>query len=132
MCFQRIFPSAPTLLKAASASSLPHQTFGYYAEGASPTTALLPLEWQARLIRVCNPNTRGNVGWCLEIHDLLVSKYLAARPKDVEFSAAAVQHGLCEEATLRERLSLVEVDPARSAVARDQIDFHFVRRKSAQ
>jgi hypothetical protein len=33
------------------------------------------------------PNTGGAVGWCLEAHDLAVSKLIAGRAKDLEFVA---------------------------------------------
>jgi hypothetical protein len=34
-----------------------HQTFGYYAQGVSPQTAILPAGWQRRLVRLTSPNT---------------------------------------------------------------------------
>src|SRR6266496_5327982 len=36
-----------------------HQTFGYRADGVSPTTASLPKDWETRLVKVCNENTGG-------------------------------------------------------------------------
>ena len=42
-----------------------HGTFGYYAQGVSQTTAVLPHGWQDRLIRYETPNTNGVVAWCL-------------------------------------------------------------------
>jgi len=36
-----------------------HQTFGYYAQGVSEETAVLPLGWKERLVVVRNENTRG-------------------------------------------------------------------------
>src|SRR5438093_11797861 len=35
-----------------------HETYGYYAQGVSPTTAFLPRGWEERLIVVQNENTR--------------------------------------------------------------------------
>jgi hypothetical protein len=58
--------------------SLFHATFGYYAHGVDDRTALLPNGWQSRLIKIENANTGGAVGWCLEPHDLAVSKLVAA------------------------------------------------------
>ena len=69
-----------------------HATFGYYAQGVEETTAVLPDGWKARLIPVRNENTRGATGLCLEVHDLLISKYVAGREKDHRFSAAAARH----------------------------------------
>ena len=59
-----------------------HTTFGYYAQGVGPETAVLPLGWEARTIPIHSPATRGATGLPLEIHDLLVAKYAAGREKD--------------------------------------------------
>src|SRR5882724_1291095 len=44
-----------------------HRTFGYYAQGVSETTAVLPAGWKDRLVPIRNENTRGATGWALEI-----------------------------------------------------------------
>ncbi|MBM3849610.1 MAG: hypothetical protein FJ396_05370 [Verrucomicrobia bacterium] len=84
--------------------SMFHETFGYYAHGVDETTAVLPTGWRERLVRVENENTRGSIGWCLEPHDLAVSKLVAAREKDLDFIATLLRHGLVAAETLRERL----------------------------
>lgn len=86
-----------------SASSRFHETFGYYAHGVDETTATLPEGWPERLVRLQNENTMGAVGWCLEPHDLAVSKLAAGREKDIRFV----------QAMLRERLITAEVVRAR-------------------
>jgi hypothetical protein len=78
-------------------------TFGYHADGVSPTTATLPAGWESRLVRVCNENTNGAVGWCLEPHDLAFSKLAARREKDLAFVAALVRHQMIRPSTM-ERL----------------------------
>ena len=40
-----------------------HETFGYYAHGVSPETAILPAGWEGRLIRLSNSNTDGDFAW---------------------------------------------------------------------
>jgi len=90
-----------------------HETFGYYAQGVGPETAVLPDGWQDRLVRVESPRTRGAVGLCLEIHDLVISKYVAEREKDLEFNRAAIVHGLVEEENLRHRLESTSIDESR-------------------
>ena len=87
-----------------------HETFGYYAQGVGPETAVLPDGWQDRFIRVESPRTRGAVGLCLEIHDLVISKYVAEREKDFAFARVAIAHGLVEEETLRHRLESMPID----------------------
>ena len=42
-----------------------HGTYGYYAHGVSPETAILPAGWQQRLIPISNANTGGATGLCL-------------------------------------------------------------------
>ncbi len=87
-----------------------HETFGYYAHGVGPTTATLPEGWRERLVPVRNDNTRGATGWCLEIHDLVISKLAAGREKDLDFAREAARHRLAEETTLRERLAVTDLD----------------------
>jgi hypothetical protein len=83
-----------------------HDTFGYYAQGVGESTATLPAGWTERLVAVRNENTRGATGWCLEAHDLVVSKLVAGREKDLRFAEEAVRHGLVKAETLAERLRI--------------------------
>ncbi len=98
-----------------------HDEFGYYAQGVGPTTAILPAGWEARLVAVTNDNTRGAVGQCLEIHDLLAAKYIAARDKDRRFCRDAVRRGLAHEATLLDRIALLPVDDERRRVVETEV-----------
>ena len=82
-----------------------HETFGYYAQGVEEGTAVLPEGWRARLVPIRNAATRGATGWCLEIHDLVVSKYVAGREKDDVFIREAIRHGMLDRRTLEERLA---------------------------
>jgi hypothetical protein len=66
-------------------ASMFHATFGYYAQGVSVSTAILPAGWRDRLVRFETPATGGIVAWCLEAHDLWISKAIANRAKDVEW-----------------------------------------------
>ena len=86
-----------------------HETFGYYAHGVGETTAILPEGWRERLVPVCNANTRGATGWCLEIHDLVMSKLAAGREKDLEFALEAARHRLVTEDVLSKRLSVIQL-----------------------
>ena len=38
--------------------------------------------------------TNGVVAWCLDLHDLWLSKAIAGRPKDYEFSRALANNGV--------------------------------------
>jgi hypothetical protein len=88
------------------------ETHGIYAQGVGQHTARLPRGWRDRLIPLCNENTDGVTGWCLERHDLCVSKLLAGRPKDIEFCRALIATGIAEPATLLERLAQCDATTA--------------------
>ena len=99
-----------------------HQTFGYYAQGVAPGTAILPAGWEERLIAVNTPATLGATGWCLEIHDLLVSKCIAGREKDRSFCQVALAAGLASGEVLRARLASTALEPAVRAVVADRLE----------
>jgi len=82
-----------------------HETFGYYAQTVDETTAMLPNGWQERLIPICNENTNGITGYCLEIHDLIISKLNAGREKDFYFFKAAINLHILSEEILINRLN---------------------------
>ena len=92
--------------------SMFHETFGYFADGVTPDTATLPEGWEDRLVAISGPGTAGNTGWALELHDLLISKYVANREKDRLYTKAALAHGLAEVQTLEARLACTSVDAA--------------------
>ncbi len=96
---------------AIGEGSLFHGTFGYYAQGVGVDTAILPTGWEDRLVPVSNENTRSATGWCLEIHDLFISKLAALREKDLEYVRAG--WSLIDLALLRERLAATSMDDAR-------------------
>jgi hypothetical protein len=62
-----------------------HETFGYYAHGVGPETALLPRNWKDRLVVISNVNTRGIRGYCLHPIDIAASKLVAGRERDIEY-----------------------------------------------
>jgi hypothetical protein len=95
-----------------------HQTYGYYAHGVGPETARnLPAGWDLRLIPLHNENTRGITGWGVEIHDLVLGKYVSGREKDLGFNAQVIALGLVSQKRLLERVGCLEV----SDVIKDQI-----------
>ncbi|MGH9066621.1 MAG: DUF6036 family nucleotidyltransferase [Acidimicrobiales bacterium] len=105
------------LVEGALGEGSPFQeSFGVYADGVGEHTARLPRGWRDRLVPVCNDNTNGVTGWCLEPHDLCVSKLLAGRPKDHDFCRALVRAGLVDPELLLDRLDQLE----RSTEERDR------------
>lgn len=84
-----------------------HVTFGYYAHGVGPETAKAPAGWQDRLVRLDVPPRPGSthpaVAWCIEVHDLVLAKLVAGRPRDWEFARDALAAGVVQAETLRGR-----------------------------
>ena len=99
------------------------QTFG--ADGVELNTAMLPESWQDRLVAIDNPNTTGYIGLCLELHDLLLSKYFAGRDKDHEFCLAVVQAHLADRDVLLQRLAAMPIDATARARIERRIDADF-------
>ena len=87
-----------------------HKTFGFYVDGVSPTTARLPQGWECRLVAVCNPNTNGATGWCLEVHDIAVAKSVAGREKDLRYIRDLWKEGLISLDTMEARLDATDID----------------------
>lgn len=94
-------------------------TYDYYAHAVARETFTAPAGWEQRLVAVRNDNTGGATGWCLEVHDLLLSKSVAGRERDWEFVESALRHGLADPAELRHRIDDLPVsDPQLGAVRR--------------
>ena len=64
-------------------------------------------------------------GLCLEVHDLVLSKYVASREKDRAFNRAAIRHGFVQRDVLLDRLGSMDVDPAIRKILRERIDADF-------
>jgi len=103
-----------TLLDGSIGEESPfYHSFGYYAQGVSMTTAVLPSGWRERLVPLTNPNTGGVTAWCLDVHDLWVAKLAAARSNDVTFCEALIRDGLVDVENLRRRLELTNLPDGR-------------------
>ena len=103
-----------------------HETFGYYAHGVGPETAILPAGWESRLVRVEGPGTAGAVGLCLEPHDLAISKLMAGRDKDLEYLRVAAFSGLLDCDTLRRLIEATPAEPGRRRLADGRIQGLFI------
>jgi hypothetical protein len=88
-----------------------HETFGYYAQGVSVSTAVLPRGWRDRVVVVATTGTAPGRGHCLEPHDCVVSKLVAGRPKDLAFAEALLRERLIDPTVLRGRIETVATDP---------------------
>jgi len=100
--YPRDHPERADLIDGAIGELSPfHETHGYYAHGVGPETATLPTGWEDRLVPL--PAERA-VGLCLEIHDLVLSKYAAGREKDRDFVRTAIRHQMVGREVLARRL----------------------------
>ncbi|MDA8370279.1 MAG: hypothetical protein M0026_10470 [Nocardiopsaceae bacterium] len=88
-----------------------HGTFGYYAQGVSATTAVLPEGWHERVIVFATPGTEPGRGLCLDPHDCVLSKLVAGREKDRAFASALVSHRLIDLEVLAERVTTLDAHP---------------------
>ena len=78
---------------------------GYYAQGVtSRTPTYAPSGWMARTVPI---RTDRYTGWCMEPHDLVLSKLGAGRNKDLEFARDAASLGLVQREELLARLGSV-------------------------
>jgi hypothetical protein len=68
-----------------------HNTFGYYGDGVSPQTAILPLKWPDRAIEYSTAETGEATAIVVEAHDLALAKLCAWRDKDKAWLKAGVQ-----------------------------------------
>jgi hypothetical protein len=99
-----------------------HQTFGYYAHGVAEDTAILPLGWKDRLVRVHNENRGNGSGLCLETHDLAVAKLAAGREKDTGFVAGLLRHKLVNASQLNSRLQQATLTDEHLEMASARLD----------
>jgi hypothetical protein len=76
--------------------------YGYHAQGVtSATPTYAPRGWMERALPV---RVEGYTGWCMEIHDLVLSKLGAGREKDLDFAKSAGTLGLVQREELLRRL----------------------------
>ena len=87
------------------------ETHGYHADGVSPATATLPNGWKRRLTPICNANTSGATGWCIDAHDIAVAKYSAGREKDLRYLRDMWLNGILDAHTLDRRLHSTTFKP---------------------
>jgi hypothetical protein len=87
------------------ASASFHETFGYFADGVGPETAVMPADWMSR----ASLHYIGDItAICPDLHDLTVSKCVAGREKDADFVRELLRHGLVSESTLKERIAMLD------------------------
>ncbi|MEO8945357.1 MAG: DUF6036 family nucleotidyltransferase [Gemmatimonadaceae bacterium] len=101
--------------------SLFHQAFGYYVHGVPIDAAVLPMGWEKRAIAVSNANTNGATAWCVEAHDLAISKLVAYRDKDRDFVRTLLAEDLVKPRKLLVRIDQLPMNERASPELRDRI-----------
>jgi hypothetical protein len=101
-----------------------HEMNGYYAQGVSLSTAVLPSGWRDRLVVVETASTAPGRGYLLEPHDCVVSKLVAGREKDYAFAFALLEAKLISPDVLAERTETVDVPDALRQRIRDWVLKH--------
>ena len=90
--------------------------YGYYGQGVSITTAILPDGWEDRVVHLDRSDSRLGYARCLEAHDLVIAKLVAGREKDFEFASALLAADLVDATVLEERA--VTIDRPRAVIDR--------------
>jgi len=76
--------------------------YGYYAQGVTSKTPMYaPSGWMARAVPI---RVEDYTGWCMEPHDLVLSKLGAGREKDIDFAKSAAALGLLQREVLLRQL----------------------------
>ena len=114
-------------LNAIGQDSPFHEQFGYYADPVDENTAILPAGWRSRLVRLAPGDTEGVAGWCLDPHDLAISKYVARREKDLLFTRQLARRGITERERLLVSLRETRIDDATRDRVRTDIERDFSR-----
>ncbi len=100
------------------------ETFGYHADGVGPETAVMPSDWESRMQLFYVGDV---TAICPEVHDLAVSKCVAARPKDADFVRALFRHRMIEIDVLLKRVAQLDAQKYPVSSIAD-----WVRRRAAE
>ena len=96
-----------------------HRTFGYYGDGVSPRTAIMPLDWRGRAVEYVTPDGLATAVWP-SAEDIAIAKLCAWREKDRAWLREAFRSGVARsaEAAALLRGALPDAAPAPDELAR--------------
>ena len=89
-----------------------HEMYSYYAQGVTISTAVMAAGWEHRAVEYERADALPSHAVCLEPHDLVISKLVAGREKDLEFATALIGAGLVDAEALVERAGMLPVPGA--------------------
>ena len=79
------------------------------SDAAKESLVNLPAGWDERLIAVKSERTCGVTGWCVEVHDLAVSKLAAGGEKELRFVSLLARAKMIAGQTLMERIAALRL-----------------------
>ena len=105
--YPAVHPERSELIDGAIGQlSMFHDTFGYYADGVGPETAVMPADWMT----FANLYYIGELtAICPDLHDIAVSKCVAGRDKDAAWVRALLRHDMIKIHRLVERLGQLDL-----------------------
>jgi hypothetical protein len=125
-CIRAIALNVPTILISPSASfrRFTRLCARCFADDGVSTGGL------GTTLDLSNPNTAGATGLCLDVHDLVLSKYAAGREKDMAFNQALVRCGCVAKETLLNLAVTLPVDDEMKATILRRINADFASANS--
>lgn len=96
-----------------------HKTFGYYGDGVSSRTAVMPVDWRSRAVEYVTPD-RLATALCPSAEDIAVAKLCAWREKDQAWLREAFRSGVAKAAGVATLLrgALPDAAPAADELTR--------------
>jgi len=96
-----------------------HRTFGYYGDGVSKRTAVMPLDWRGRAKEYTTPDGLATA-LCPSAEDIAIAKLCAWREKDQVWLREAFRSGVAKasEAATLLRGELPEAAPSKDELLR--------------
>lgn len=92
---------------------------GFYADALGLATVVLPTGWEQRLQPLIDENGQ-TIAYCVEVHDIAVSKLIAGREKDFLFLKETFRRDYLDIEVFVERLSLMK-EASQSAVLESRL-----------
>lgn len=90
--------------------SLFHTTHGFYADGVSPETAKMPIDWLNRAARYLPSDAPDVTAILPDVNDIALAKLVAWREKDIDWLALGIKTGILSIEIMTARLSMMPAE----------------------